>query len=74
MSSGSPPTLWWLLIFAAVRDPDSITSEYRVPCTRNRASDSLAASASKMRMNSRPIVLRFSSGSVMPASAEMKWS
>ncbi len=26
MSSGSPPTLWWLLILAAVREPDSITS------------------------------------------------
>ena len=45
-----------------------------MPCTRKRASCSLSASRSKMRMNSRPIVLRFSSGSVMPASAEMKWS
>ena len=37
MSSGSPPTLWWDLILAASRVPDSMTSGYSVPCTRNRA-------------------------------------
>ena len=37
MSSGSPPTLWWLLMRAASFVPDSITSGYSVPCTRNRA-------------------------------------
>ena len=35
-----------------------------MPCTRKRASESLAASRSKIRMNSRPMILRFSSGSV----------
>ena len=36
-SSGRPPTLWWLLMFAVpVPPPDSTTSGYRVPCTRKR--------------------------------------
>src|SRR3712207_8714386 len=42
----SPPTLWWDLIVAApVPPPDSMTSEYRVPWTRNFASSSLRASS-----------------------------
>ncbi len=39
-----------------------------MPCTRNGTAPSLPASSSKMRMNSPPIALRFSSGSVMPRS------
>jgi hypothetical protein len=38
MSSGSPPTLWCDLIVAAVPCPDSMTSGYSVPWTRNFAS------------------------------------
>ena len=35
-SSGSPPTLWWDLMLAVpVPPPDSTTSGYRVPWTRN---------------------------------------
>ena len=35
-SSGSPPTLWWDLMFAVpVPPPDSTTSGYSVPWTRN---------------------------------------
>ncbi len=39
-----------------------------MPCTRNPTSSSFAASSSNTRMNSAPIRLRFSSGSVTPAS------
>ncbi len=42
MSSGRPPTLWCDLIVAASAVPDSITSGYKVPCTRNLASLLLA--------------------------------
>ena len=69
MSAGSPPTLWCDLIFAATPSsapPDSITSEYSVPCTRKRTSPSFAASSSKTRMNSSPTIVRFSSGSETP--------
>ena len=68
MSSGSPPTLWWLLITAAVPSlpPDSMRSGYSVPWTRNSASDRPPVCSSKMRMNSSPIALRFSSGSTIP--------
>ena len=40
MSSGRPPTLWWLLMTAAVPSvpPHSMRSGYSVPCTRNSAS------------------------------------
>ena len=35
-SAGSPPTLWWDLMLAVpVPPPDSTTSGYSVPCTRN---------------------------------------
>ena len=49
MSSGSPPTLWWLLITDAVPSvpPLSITSGYSVPCTRNSASVSPPVCSSK---------------------------
>ena len=71
MSSGSPPTMWWLLITSAVPSapPLSIRSGYSVPCTRNSASVSPPVFSSKMRTNSSPIALRFTSGSVMPWSA-----
>ena len=46
--------------------PDSITSEYSVPCTRYFASPIFAASSSKTRMNSAPIALRLASGSETP--------
>ena len=39
-----------------------------MPWTRKRVRPSVAASSSKTRMNSSPIALRFSSGSVTPAS------
>ncbi len=68
MSSGRPPTLWWLLMFAAVCEPDSITSGYSVPCTRNLAPVCSRATSSNTRMNSSPIALRLPSGSVTPAS------
>ena len=76
MSAGSPPTLWWLLIVSATPSvpPDSITSEYSVPCTSHLTSPSLRASSSKTRMNSSPMRLRFSSGSVTPASRARKRS
>ncbi len=50
-----------------VPPPDSTTSGYSVPCTRNSTDSPAAtisrAAASKTRMNSRPMILRFSSGS-----------
>ena len=53
--------------------PDSTTSGYSVPWTRNSTSPSAPttsrAARSKLRMNSRPMILRFASGSVTPASA-----
>ena len=66
--------MWWDLIVAApVPPPDSITSEYSVPCTRSarRAPSppaSFAASSSNTLMNSAPIALRLASGSVTPFS------
>src|SRR5829696_7494233 len=72
ITSGRPPTLWWLLIRAASRVPLSITSLYKVPCTRKVASSSLPASSSKVRMNSSPMILRFASGSVTSASLSRK--
>ena len=54
--------------------PDSITSEYSVPCTRNFASPILAASSSKTRMNSAPIALRLASGSLSPDRRRRKRS
>ena len=65
------------MLAAPVPPPDSTTSGYRVPWTRKSAAVPwLPAAAlisraarSKARMNSRPMILRFSSGSVTPASA-----
>ena len=72
-SSGNPPTLWWDLMLAVpLPPPDSTTSGYNVPCTKNSTSPPAAilrAAASNDRMNSRPIIFRFSSGSVTPLSA-----
>ena len=68
MSAGSPPTLWWLLILAAVSEPLSITSGYNVPCTRKPALRCSRATSSNTRMNSSPIRRRLSSGSVTPSS------
>ena len=74
-SSGSPPTLWWLLIVAAVAEPDSITSGYSVPCTRKRASAACSrAASSNTRMNCSPMILRLRSGSSTPRSAPRKRS
>ena len=69
MSAGRPPTLWWLLMRAASRVPDSITSGYSVPCTRKRASEWSAATSSNTRMKVSPMVRRLASGSVTPARA-----
>ena len=66
MSSGNPPTLWWLFIRAASLVPDSITSGYKVPCTRKRASSIPAAASSNKRIKSSPIIFLFSSGSNTP--------
>ena len=61
-----------------VPPPDSTTSGYSVPWTRNShaspcwpASSVISLAArSNARMNSRPMTFRFCSGSVTPASAE----
>ena len=72
-SSGRPPTLWCDFMFAVpVPPPDSTTSGYNVPCTKNStffSAEIFAAASSKVRINSRPIILRFSSGSVTPFRA-----
>ena len=72
-SSGRPPTLWCDLILAVpVPPPDSTTSGYNVPCTKNSTSPPAAisrAAFSKERINSRPMIFRLVSGSVTPASA-----
>src|SRR5262249_33211748 len=57
--------------------PDSTTSGYRVPWTRNSTvrpcapacAMICAVARSNARMNSRPMILRFSSGSATPARA-----
>mmetsp|Transcript_21332 Transcript_21332/g.63932 ORF Transcript_21332/g.63932 Transcript_21332/m.63932 type:complete len:277 (+) Transcript_21332:892-1722(+) len=78
-SLGSPPTLWWLLMVCECFWPlpggghDSITSGYSVPCTRNLHLWLIVFSSSsrnvlKTSMNSPPIALRLSSGSVRPLS------
>ncbi len=72
--SGRPPTLWWVLIVCDGPRTDtlSITSGYSVPCTRNAASPSRSASRSKTSMKRWPMMRRFFSGSVTPASASRK--
>ena len=45
-----------------------------MPCTRKRAPSSFAASSSKTRMNSAPMILRLASGSVTPARRSRKRS
>ena len=64
------------MLAVPVPPPDSTTSGYSVPCTRNSnggpsADDAISSrsACSNERMNSRPMILRFSSGSVTPASA-----
>ena len=80
MCSGKPPTLWWLLMvwLGPFTLLDSITSGYSVPCTSQSTppvSRAIrAASSSKTAINSLPIVLRFFSGSVTPASLLRKRS
>ena len=74
MSSGRPPTLWWLLMTAACAVPLSITSGYSVPWTRKVASTRPPVCSSKMRTNSSPMILRLSSGSVMPRRRSKKRS
>jgi len=49
---------------------DSMTSGYRVPCTRKRASSpSRFAVSSKIRMKVLPMAFRFASGSTIPSTA-----
>ena len=62
--SGSPPTLWWLLIIddCPTIDTDSMTSGYSVPCARKSTWPSFAASASNTSMNVAPMIFRFFSG------------
>ena len=70
------------MLAAPVPPPDSTTSGYRVPWTRKStevpwlpaAAVISRAARSKARMNSRPMILRFSSGSVTPARARRKVS
>ena len=72
MSSGRPPTLWWVLISALSPPPDSTMSGYSVPCTRKRgASDAREsrAASSNTRMNVSPMILRLRSGSTTSSSA-----
>ena len=61
------------MLAVPVPPPDSTTSGYSVPWTRNVAASSAPAisraACSNARMNSRPMILRFSSGSLTPASA-----
>jgi hypothetical protein len=61
-----------LIVAAPVPPPDSITSEYSVPCTRYLGFPSFSACASNTRMNSSPMIFRFCSGSTIPASRSRK--
>ena len=74
--SGSPPTLWCVLMTADGPwiEIDSMTSGYSVPCARYRASGIRWDSVSKTSMKVRPMMRRFSSGSVTPESAAKKRS
>ena len=73
-SLGRPPTLWWLLMAAAsahaaldaVGIDGALHEELDAPV--------FFASSSKTRTNSSPMILRFFSGSVTPASAARKRS
>mmetsp|Transcript_18086 Transcript_18086/g.45352 ORF Transcript_18086/g.45352 Transcript_18086/m.45352 type:complete len:238 (+) Transcript_18086:407-1120(+) len=72
--SGSPPTLWWLLItlLGPLKLVLSITSGYKVPCSRYVRSMGKPLSfiaRSNASMKSLPITFLFLSGSVIPASA-----
>ena len=69
MRSGSPPTLWWLLMTADGPRTDtlSITSGYNVPCARNATSPSARACSSNTSMNAAPMIFRFCSGSDTPS-------
>ncbi|MDB4880751.1 MAG: hypothetical protein JWL60_2197 [Gemmatimonadetes bacterium] len=72
----SPPTLWCVLIVTdapPVGELLSITSGYRVPCTRNFACvPAVAVASSNTSMKVWPIARRFASGSSMPARAARK--
>ena len=74
--SGSPPTLWWLLIVTEGprTDTDSITSGYKVPCTRKRTLPIRVASSSKTSMKVAPMIFRFASGSITPFRGARKRS
>src|SRR5207249_2602231 len=63
--SGRPPTLWWDLIVAEGprTETDSITSGYKVPCTRKSTCPMRWASSSKTSIKIAPILFRFCSGS-----------
>ena len=72
--SGSPPTLWWVLMVAEgpLNDIDSMTSGYNVPCARKETPSTFFASFSKISINVFPIILRFCSGSITPRSRSRK--
>ena len=53
-------------------DTDSMTSGYSVPWARKSAPWISRAASSKTAMNSRPMIFRFFSGSVTPASRSRK--
>ena len=71
-SAGRPPTLWWVLIFWAAFVSDvALLDDVGVERALGQEVDpapSCAASSSKTRMNSSPMIWRFSSGSSTPAS------
>mmetsp|Transcript_11015 Transcript_11015/g.23367 ORF Transcript_11015/g.23367 Transcript_11015/m.23367 type:complete len:224 (+) Transcript_11015:575-1246(+) len=81
IEAGRPPTLWWVLMVAdgPLYEIDSMTSGYRVPCNRYshftpNSSSILADSSWKMSIKVVPMIFRFFSGSVTPASLSRKRS
>ena len=87
MSSRRPPTLWWVLMVAEgpLKLIDSMTSGYKVPCKSHSISPPSppaaltsrsisAAFSSNTSIKVLPMILRFCSGSVTPASLPRKRS
>ena len=69
MSSGRPPTLWWLLMRGRVAACPTRSRRGRACPARGTGRPRCPpAASSNTRMNSSPIALRFSSGSMTPAS------
>ena len=75
-SSGRPPTLWWDLIVAGAgrRRRTRSRPSRGCPGPGSRRPRACAASSSKTRMNSSPMILRLVSGSSTPASRARKRS